>query len=319
MHAIPTGKPWYYYLSHILMLAGTAILGAVVFGLIAVSISAAVYGVSDLETFFKDSERLSQYPGVSFLFFGLTSIGTFLTPAILYPMYLGQTVLAFHRLRWPSSVAMLLLAIVLTFLAFNPVAVAMELNAMIDVSGWGGFGEWLSDNERSNQRIQKEMLGYRSVSGVALSLLVVTVIPAVGEELLFRGVLQRIMQSWAGRHLGIAITAIIFSAIHVEFSGLLPRIFLGLFLGYIFYWTGNLFFPVMVHFLNNAFIVVVAQFYSLEKIEVSEIGNPELWAAALGTLLFAGFLYFFYKLSKSKPRHGEELGEDLHDEPTIPG
>jgi hypothetical protein len=98
-----------------------------------------------------------------------------------------------------------------------------------------------------------------SVCDLFFNLLIIAVLPALGEELLFRGYLQQKMCQWIRKPiLAIIITAILFSAIHMQFLAFLPRFALGVVLGYLFYWSGSLWLPIIAHFLNNALVITFA-------------------------------------------------------------
>ena len=87
------------------------------------------------------------------------------------------------------------------------------------------------------------------------------ILPAIGEELLFRGVFQRLLTEWTRNiHWGIILAALLFSFFHFEFYGFLPRFLLGVFFGYLFVWTSSIWVPILAHFTNN-FIIVVYSFY----------------------------------------------------------
>jgi uncharacterized protein len=89
------------------------------------------------------------------------------------------------------------------------------------------------------------------------------VIPAIGEELIFRGVFQKIFYDlFKSGHLAIWVTAFAFSALHFQFFGFIPRFILGLVFGYLFYWSGTLWLPVISHFVNNAVPVIGAYIQS---------------------------------------------------------
>ena len=91
----------------------------------------------------------------------------------------------------------------------------------------------------------------------------IALLPALGEELMFRGVLQRLFHDWTKNiHVSIFLAALVFGLFHLQFYGLLPRVFLGMVLGYLFYWTGSLWVPIFVHFMNNASAVIAAYFES---------------------------------------------------------
>ena len=92
---------------------------------------------------------------------------------------------------------------------------------------------------------------------ILINLVVMAVVPAIGEEFLFRGLLQRLFTSFfKNRHASIWVTAAIFSAIHMQFYGFLPRMMIGAMLGYMLVWSGSIWVPVTAHFINNALAVI---------------------------------------------------------------
>ena len=113
--------------------------------------------------------------------------------------------------------------------------------------------------ENNQNWLVGEVLRMENAGEFVVALLVAAVAPAVGEELLFRGVLQpRIQQATASVHLGIWITAALFSAIHLQFVGFLPRMLLGGLLGYLLLWSGTLWLPIIAHFVFNGIQIVGA-------------------------------------------------------------
>lgn len=92
-----------------------------------------------------------------------------------------------------------------------------------------------------------------SIEGLILNLIILAILPAVGEEIIFRGLGLPITKNLVGNgHLAVIITSAIFSFIHLDFQGLMPRMVLGLVLGYAFYYSRNLLIPILIHFLHNA-------------------------------------------------------------------
>jgi membrane protease YdiL (CAAX protease family) len=99
----------------------------------------------------------------------------------------------------------------------------------------------------------------------------VALLPAVGEEFLFRGVIQRsFTRMTKNHHHGIWISAFFFSALHMQFYGFLPRLLLGGLFGYLLVWSGSMWIPILAHFFNNAFAVI-----SLYLID-NNLMNPEI-------------------------------------------
>ena len=117
--------------------------------------------------------------------------------------------------------------------------------------------QWMIESERQAEVLTQQILNVSTWQGFIMNILVVAILAGVGEELLFRGVLQKIFIRWTGNiHAGILITAIIFSAIHLQFFGFIPRFVLGALLGYLFVWSRNLWVPIIAHALNNALVVI---------------------------------------------------------------
>ena len=120
------------------------------------------------------------------------------------------------------------------------------------------FETWLQNLEKSATEITERMLRVNTFGGLLYNLLIIALIPAIGEELTFRGVLQQaLIKGCKSIHLGVFLSAVIFSFIHFQFYGFLPRLFLGLLLGYMFYITGSLWMSIVMHFFNNGTVVVI--------------------------------------------------------------
>ena len=142
----------------------------------------------------------------------------------------------------------------LAFLIFLPVvALAAYLNLQIDLPAW------MAQKENNSAALLANVLHIGSTPELLLTLLTVAVVPGIGEELMFRGLLQgRLLPYVARPHAAIWIAAFLFSAIHFQFAGFLPRLLLGAALGYTFRWTGSLWVPIILHILFNGLQVLVA-------------------------------------------------------------
>lgn len=130
------------------------------------------------------------------------------------------------------------------------------------------------------------------------SIVFVAIIPAIGEELFFRGSLQKTLMPHLGNiHNTIFVTALIFSALHFEITAFFYRFFLGVILGYIFYWTKNLMIPILIHALNNG-MTVFTMYYTFSAIDVidasSQTGNDKSFALIYSTVAAASILWVYY-------------------------
>ena len=155
--------------------------------------------------------------------------------------------------------------------------------------------------ESDAMRMTQAFLVMNTPLDLLINLFIIAVIPALGEELLFRGLIQKLVYKWKSNiHLSIWLTAFLFSAVHMQFLGFFPRMLLGALLGYMLVWTGSLWLPIIAHFTNNALAVLMTYFSGLEPLqstlENSEFGL-ELVVSVVGTLLL---LYIFKELSDKK-------------------
>ena len=150
--------------------------------------------------------------------------------------------------------------------------------------------------EDSTAEMLKSMLAFDSPFELILNVLIVAVLPAFAEEIVFRGILQKNFE-WLFKngHLAVWISAIIFSGIHMQFEGFLPRVVLGALLGYLFYYSKNLWIPIIAHFFNNALTLMVQSFY--EDFEQTSEAAPPWWATIIFTALM---VYLFSLLTKRK-------------------
>jgi len=167
--------------------------------------------------------------------------------------------------------------------------------------------------EASEEQAKLFVEGLLSLPGsgqTIFNLIALALIPAIGEELIFRGCIQRILsRSMASVHLPIWITAILFSLLHFQFFGFVPRILLGAFLGYLFLYSKNIWLPIIAHFLNNAIAVLGTKMLlaSNEKSWLDNLGygfdlSNVLIALSTGALSF----YLLFKLSKVNSKNWDE-------------
>jgi hypothetical protein len=162
------------------------------------------------------------------------------------------------------------------------------------------IGKWMKASEESAAKQIGFMLKRNTVQDLFLNLVLVAVFAGIGEELLFRGVLQRLFiklfkNPWAG----ILVTAFIFSAIHLQFYGFIPRFILGILLGLIYWYSGSLWPAIIAHFAYDAFAVVMIWFNPAladqESVTVS-LGNKSI-VAAISLALIIGIVILMKKRS----------------------
>ena len=192
---------------------------------------------------------------------GLSSIFMFVVPPIVY-YYVTRMKHQMYDLgfRKPANPWwLLLIGVVLMFISLP---VTNQLTRWNEAMSFGGvfekLEEYLKMLEETAAATTEKMLNVDTIGGLLLNLLVIALIPAVGEELTFRGVLQQgLMRRVKSPHVAILLSAAIFSFIHFQFYGFLPRMFLGILLGYMFCITRSLWTSIAMHFVNNGTAVVL--------------------------------------------------------------
>lgn len=196
----------------------------------------------------------------------------------------------FPSWRWIFVLALIVVALAL---AISPVS---EWNAAVDLPAWtGGFGEFLREFENQAAVVVKAFVSDLTPASFLLVFVVIAVIPAWGEELVFRGLIQTEFQrAFRNPHVGIWLAAAFFSAFHLQFFGFFPRLFMGVVLGYVYYWSGNLWMPVTMHFLNNGLQVTAIYLMQLNvhSFDVESTESAPLFVVAASLLMLAGLLYF---------------------------
>lgn len=157
-------------------------------------------------------------------------------------------------------------------------------NQIVLPESFASIETWMRTMEDSAMTAIDTLMRESSLSNVLLNLLLIAVVPAVCEEFFFRGAFQQLLQQWTrSAHAAVWTAAFVFSAIHVQFFGFVPRLILGALLGYIFLYTRNLWIPIIVHFLNNA--LAILNFYYIS--ESSDFSQVEGYSTDVGSIVFA--------------------------------
>ena len=152
-------------------------------------------------------------------------------------------------------------AVLLLVVAVNPfINLLGALNEMIVFpESMAGLEQRLKASEEAAQQMIKLFLDVESTGGILFNIFMMAVLPALGEELIFRGILQKIFVRWTGNvHLAIIVTGLLFSMMHLQFYGLFPRWLLGVMFGYMLVWSGTIWLPIFAHFVQNSVAVFLS-------------------------------------------------------------
>lgn len=231
-----------------------------------------------------------------------TTFFLFGVPAVAYAFICyknGWNALGFG-LEWKWVLA--LLAIVLLMVSGPLTEILGTLNKAIPLSA--KWRTYFDNMEKTYEDQVKAMLHIQSLPGLLLSVTLIAALPALFEELFFRGGLQGFLTRWVKKPwVAILLTSIIFSAIHLSWYGFFPRVMLGVVLGVVYYATGNLWYCILMHFVNNA--VAVVYFYTMhqqgKEIDLSQSQVFPSWAWLISLVLVFSVIWYLFKISKPHP------------------
>lgn len=164
---------------------------------------------------------------------------------------------------------------------------------------WHELEELLRSWEEAGASATQQLLSNTSLAGLISNILIIGVLTGFAEEMFFRGGIQRLLiLSHCKPQIAVWVAAIIFSTVHFQFFGFVPRVLLGAMFGYIYLWTGNIWYSALMHALNNSIVVVTTWLTArgiistdFETFCVQESGFP--WIACLSILATAVFLFYF--------------------------
>lgn len=231
----------------------------------------------------------------------LSQLLTFLVPVILFVLFYESDTRTFlkadfGRRSWIQALA----AMAITLLLVPAIDVVTQWN-----DGWH-FAEPLEGilreiTERS-QKLIESFMADATVAGLIINILVIALVPAVCEELFFRCVVQQTFHKWfKNAHVAIVVTAIVFSMAHGEVYAFVPRVVMGLLLGYLFYYGRSVVANICAHFLNNATIVVLYFLYQRGVIGFAPDELPSVgWLWNVLFILAAAFLFYVTFLRRGK-------------------
>lgn len=212
----------------------------------------------------------------------VSQLGMFVVPAVGFAFTQSRSVGDFLGIlpnnttrEWQKG--LLLTAGVILF-AFPFLAWVLQLNMQMQLPGaFADLEAWMRESEEQLTDLTEAFLKMDTIFDLLFNLTVVAIVPAFCEEILFRGALQPVLQKLVNNpHVGILLTAIIFSAIHLQFFGFFPRMIIGVYLGYLFYWSGNLWLPIFGHFINNGIQVLAVYFGAVDIAEAANAPEQEI-------------------------------------------
>ncbi len=282
-----------------LILVFIILLNTIIFSLIGGLLTDALYGINMMENpeVLSNLEDPAVVGAIKLLQIFTTGLGMFIIPAIVASVLFSKRPSNFLSLKLPEKPIILALGILLMFSAVPLINLIHIFNQQMELPSFlSGIETWMKESEANAERITEVFLSIKSTQELFYNLLIVAVLPALGEELLFRGVLQKLFKELTNNvHAAVIITAILFSAIHMQFYGFFPRMLLGLMFGYLLVWTGSIWVPIIAHLINNGAAVIFAYYAQQNNLPFDQdtvgTGAGE-WPLTLISIAVVGFLLF---------------------------
>jgi len=238
------------------------------------------------------------------------SIGVFVVPPFILGWLFSGQIAEYLYINKTVSLISLILLLVLSFSVSPLINFMGEINSQMQLPDWlSGLEAWMRNTEDKAAELTETFLKVDTIWGLLFNIFMVALLPALGEELLFRGVIQRIFTNWTrSAHWGIWISAILFSALHMQFYGFIPRMFLGVLFGYLLVWSGSIWLPIFAHFLNNSIAVVAMYLIDKQMIthDIEDLGSTSdsYYMAAISLILTGVILWLIqYEYSQVKTKN----------------
>lgn len=298
-------KPYRIRALVLILIIAVSLLLTMILGII---IALPFFGISIFEHF----NTLNDYSNISVIHFlkyfqVVNQIGFFILPAIFYAYLVNRNPVNYLKLNTKINVAYFFAAAILIVVSIPAINWLVEINEGMKLPAvLKGLENWMRDSENKTNELTETFLNVTTPIGLFVNLIIIALLAAVGEELLFRGVILQLFVEWfKNKHLAIIVSAILFSALHIQFYGFLPRMVLGILFGYIFIWSGSLWLPILLHFIFNGITVVAAYLYNIgyiqTDIESFGVSDSTLVVIASFVLLLL-LLFVMFRMGRPKPK-----------------
>ena len=217
--------------------------------------------------------------------------GIFLLPSLLFAWLADSRPLEFCGIRKPNIRNAIWLGAFIMLCAYFMVEWLAVVNQQIVQHLFGKSAQkWIQEGENERNNTLQNILNMKNPRDLLVSIVLVGLMAAIGEEIFFRGILQRIfIQTFKSPWAGILVTAAIFSAVHGQYLGFIPRMILGAVLGALYWYSGSLITAIVGHFVFNV-VQVFLVYFKLVDTNQNSTGNIYLFFVGIPALIIVIFL-----------------------------
>jgi membrane protease YdiL (CAAX protease family) len=210
----------------------------------------------------------------------------------------------FYHIRIPNHVKWFVLSLLFVVVSLPLIGPLFELNSLLDLDTIRpGLQDWFAQQEASNNKLYEAMSSGDGALSLIGSILFMALMPAIAEELFFRGFLLNVFRGlFKNVHLAIFVSAFIFAAIHMQLPKLLPMLFLGMVFGYAVYWTNSIWTSITAHFLNNLMAIIQLKFVTNGDYGEVIKAEQDVPTYIVVVCLLAVIALFYYINKKAAPK-----------------
>lgn len=292
-----------------LVFTGIFVLVLILGNIIGLGVASALYGFKDVMDI---AQLKTSSPNAINTLWILQVAGTTL-PILAAPVFFAYIIVQDPadylkpNIKFPYW--LLFLGFFIMLIANPTIEILSNINQKLQLPEFlSGMQKWMEESEKNAQTITGVMLKMPTIGTMFFDLFLIGLVTAIVEELMFRGVLQTIFARWTqSYHAAVWITAVLFSAFHMEFFGFLPRVLLGALFGYFVVWSGSIWPAIWGHFVNNG-SAVVASYLFQHKIIKTDPDNQHLFNYAgyiLSFLILLALLFIFRKTATEQNKTAE--------------
>ncbi len=327
-HLRPKGANLHTYM-HTYLKNKPAWLQLMIFGALtlAITIASSLIGLSvvaytnhlhlmDLSALSPEDLAKPEYAGVVKGMLIVQFFGVFLLPSLVFAYLSDPHPLAFAGLKSPDKKSFILFGVIIILFSYLMVEWLGVINQQLVQNLFGKAArEWIEKGESNVGGTLHNILTMKNAGDLLQAILLVGVLAAIGEEIFFRGILQRIfIQIFKNPWVGIIITAAIFSAVHGQFLGFLPRMILGIILGALYWYSGSLWPAITGHFIFNSLQVILVYYGAMSVDQQTTVGDKMLPVVGIGSLILVILLLYYVRkhsvTSYSRVYHTFDGGSD---------
>ncbi len=289
------------YFTDILILLGLVLVCTGVMSILAFTVCGQLFNLSFMDIMQKIQDAgNAENRNIIKLFNTITTFGTWFLSAFLFVKIRNFRLLSFWKVHKVSFKSIWLM---LPFLLLAMLIVSAKLyswNKLIPFPSF--FDSWIATTHKT-EALMQSLLVMQSKEELIYNIIIIALCAAIFEEIFFRATLQKLLIGLSGNsHIGIAITALLFTLVHTNILQFIPMLFLAFVLGYIYHWSNSIIPSVILHFCNNA-LAVLANYYQDKSQLAQQLANdnmtPQWYVALLAASIVVIIFYKIYKANKS--------------------